>query len=480
MKLSGSFDVDLRLMEQLTGGDPTIKYRDFEGAGGRLRCRVWFSDGMTSSQLVRDGVLQPILSFTGEVPRADVLDWLALAVLQLPEVQRSDDTEALLPALTYGDALLFAQGQPGALIIGCKGFDYRSITEPDAEKVAKGPKEGFVEPLMPNIAMLKRRLRTSKLRIDQVTVGTATRTSCCLLSLDGVTDPALVEDVLEKLRRIEIDGVLSANALTELLEDRPFAFFRRLGTTARPDVATAKLLEGRVVLLTDGSPQALTAPFIFLEYFQSPEDYCVSWVYAVFSRFLRMAAFLIAITLVPIYVALLHFHPGTLPVKMLMDTAVMQQAAPFSFLVEALILLLAFDLLREAGLRAPSSIGQTLSIVGALVLGQSAVEAGVVSPAMVIVVALSGVTGLITTDLKDQVIFLRLFLLFCANAAGLWGLVLGLGAMAGRLSVIRSFGADYLTSMPSVGQGSHEDSLLRVPMRFMRKYGRFWAGGGRK
>ncbi len=479
MELQGSYAVDLKIFDQLVEGDPTIKVRDFEGAGGSLRCRIYFSDGMVSSQLIRDGILDPIIGYTGPAPGKQTLDWLALALLELPEVRHTIKTEDMLSALTYGDTLLFAEGQSGCLIIGSKSFAYRAISEPETEKVEKGPKEGFVEPLMFNLSMLKRRLRSGRLRVDMVTVGGMTGTAACVLSLDGVTDPGLRDRIKTQLEEIRMDGVLSSNYVAESIRPRPYAVFKRLGTTARPDVAAAKLLEGRVVVLVDGSPQALTAPFIFLEYFQSPEDYYVSWHYAAFSRCLRMLAFFLSISLAPIYVALLNFHPGTLPTKMLMDMAVMQQTAPFSFFTEALILLLCFDLLREAGLRAPASIGQTLSIVGALVLGQSAVEANLVSPVMVIVVALSGVTGLITTELKDPIIFLRLGLLILAGTVGLWGYVMGMVVILGRLSVIESWGVDYLSAMPGITQGSHEDSLFRRPYAFMKKYGRFKARGGK-
>lgn len=479
MELRGSYAVDLKIMDNLVRGDPTIKVRDFEGGGGSLCCRIYFSDGMVSSQLIRDGILEPIIRYAGSVPEGATLDWLALAVLQLPEVQHTCKTEDMLSALAYGDTLLFAEGQSGCLIVGSKSFAYRSISEPETEKVEKGPKEGFVEPLMFNLSMIKRRLRSGKLKIDMVTVGGTTGTMACVLWLDGVTDPALRDKIKGKLEAVRIDGVLSSNYLAEMIRPKPYAVFKRMGTTARPDVAAAKLLEGRVVVLVDGSPQALTAPFIFLEYFQNPEDYYVSWHYAAFSRTLRMLAFLLSISLAPIYVALLNFHPGTLPTRMLMDLAIMQQSAPFSFFTEALILLLCFDLLREAGLRVPASIGQTLSIVGALVLGQSAVEASLVSPAMVIIVALSGVTGLITTELKDPIIFLRLGLLLLAGTAGLWGYVMGMVVLLGRLSSIESWGVDYLSSMPGIDQGSHEDSLFRRPFVGMQKYGRFRAGGKR-
>ena len=480
MELCGSYEVDLKIFDRLLGKDPTIKHRDLEGAGGSLCCRIYFSDGMVSSQLIRDGIIVPVVEWDGAVPTEGILDWMALTLLGLPEVRRTADTDEMRSALSYGDTLLFARGQSGCLILGSKNFPCRSVSEPETEKVEKGPKEGFVEPLMLNLSMIKRRLRNGRLRIDTQTMGDLSGTSVCLLSLDGVTDPGLREKIKGQLEGVKMDGILSSNYLAEIIRPQPYAVFRRLGTTARPDVAVSKLLEGRVVILVDGSPQALTAPFIFLEYFQSPEDYYVSWHYAVFSRTLRMAAFLLSISLAPIYVALLGFHPGTLPTRMLMDLAVMQQSAPFSFFTEALILLLAFDLLREAGLRAPPSIGQTLSVVGALVLGQSAVEASLVSPAMVIVVALSGVTGLITTELKDPIIFLRLGLLVLAGTAGLWGYIMGMALLIGRLSTIESWGVDYLSSMPGISQGSHEDGIFRRPFARMQKGGRFRAEGGKE
>ncbi|MBQ2327039.1 MAG: spore germination protein [Clostridia bacterium] len=476
MKLNGSYEHDIKLMENLTAGDPTIKLRDFEGRyNPGIRCRIFFSDGMVSSQLLSDGILEPIINFRGELPKDEVLDYMALAVLELPEVRHSNDSSDMAEALNYGDVLLFAEGQPGALIIGCKNFTYRGISEPEEEKVARGPREGFTEPIMINISMLKRRLRTHKLRIDMVTVGDRTSTACGVISLDGVTDEKLVKHVKELVEKIKIDGILSSNYISELIDPAPFGFFRRIGSTARPDVAAAKLLEGRVLIMVDGSPQVLTLPFVFLEHFQSPEDYYVTWHHAAFSRALRMAAFALSITLVPVYVAVLNYHPGTFPTMMIMNIVALQQATPFSALTESVLLLIAFDLLREAGLRTPASVGQTLSIVGALILGQSAVEANIVSPSMLIVVALSGVTGLIINDLRNQVVLIRFMLLALGAAAGLWGIAAGMTIVLGRMAEIGSFGADYLTGMPLNAQGSHEDSLFRTPISMMKKSGRFMA-----
>ncbi|MEA4920371.1 MAG: spore germination protein [Clostridiaceae bacterium] len=480
MKLSGNYEQDLKIIDNMISGDPTIKIRDFEARKSGLRCRIYMSDGMVSSQLISDGIIEPIITYEEDVPKNHVLDWLGLMVLELPEVQRVEETSEMISALCYGDVLLFAEGQSGCLIVGCKNFAYRSIDEPDGEKVAKGPREGFVEPLMINLSMLKRRLRTNKLKIEMLTIGEKTGTSCCLCYIDGVTDGKLLNEIRQKMEEVKIDGVLSTNYVAEMITPTPFEVFKRMGATARPDVAVAKMLEGRVLIMVDGSPQALTIPFIFFEYFQSPEDYYVNYHHATFSRILRMCAFIVTISIVPIYLAILNFHPGMLPVQLMMSIAATQQVTPFSSLAEALILLVAFDLLREAGLRAPAGVGQALSIVGALVLGQSAVEAKLVSPAMVIIMALTGVTGLIINDLNSNVIILRLILIFFSNYAGLWGFVIGTTLIFSRLSVIESFGVDYLSSMPFVGQGSHEDSLFRMPLKFMKKSGRFIAKDGDK
>ncbi len=478
MKLCGSYEQDLKIMDNMLAGDMTVKKRRFGPAGRPDCCCIYFSDGLSSSQLISQGIIGPVVR-GGALPKKGVLDHLKSSVLELPEVEWKDETDEIMPALAYGDLLLFADGQAGCLVIGSKSFSFRSISEPDDEKVAKGPKEGFVEPLMINVSMLKRRLRTRSLKLEMTQVGDKSGTSCCICYIEDCVDKSVLKRVRKGISSIKVDGIFDSSYISEMLDPHPFSIFRRSGKTARPDVAAAKLLEGRVVVLVDGTPQAMTVPFIFLEHFQSAEDYYVSYYHAAFSRMLRLAGFFIAITLVPVYIAVLNYHPGSLSTKMIMNIALAQDSTPFSATTEAVILLLSFDLLREAGLRTPASIGQTLSIVGALVLGQSAVEANIASPSMVIAVALSGVTGLIINDLKNQIIILRLFLLAFANYAGLWGYVMGLSLIIGRLGVIKSYGVDYLSSMPFTAQGSHEDSLFRAPFPFMKRNGRFISRDGK-
>ena len=472
MKLNGGYEENTLIMDRLFRNNPTVKSREIRTVSG-IRCRIYFGDGLVATNLIRDGIIAPVMGFDGKMIQGRELDIFALSVIQLPEVQKSSDTVEMEAAVAYGDALLFVEGAQEGLIIGCKGFSFRSLQEPEEEKVSQGPREGFVEPVMINISMLKRRLRTSRLKIEVFSLGGSTRTTCCLCYLEGTAPEDLVSLMRQRISKIRIDGVLSSNYVCEMIDPSIPGLFRRVGTTARPDVASAALLEGRVAILLDGCPQALTAPFVFIENFQSPEDYYVPYHQAVFARALRLFAFFAAISLVPVYIAVLSYHPGTLSTKMMINIAMTQEATPFSAVGQALLFLLSFDLLREAGLRTPSSIGQSLSIVGALILGQSAVEANIVSPSMVIIVALSGVTGLAASKLKNQIIILRLILLLFSQLDGLWGFVMGISLITGRLAVMESFGVDYLSSMPFISQGSHEDSLMRKPFSFMKKYGRF-------
>lgn len=479
--MPNDFEQSKKIMGNLLKGDPTIKKRELESKGsGAIRCCLYFSDGLVDSMLLSEAVIKPVLDYEGEAPNENILDFLGVTVFSLPEVRYSNDTDEMISCIMYGDALLFAEGQGGCLIIGCKNFPHRAISEPEDEKVDKGPKEGFVEPLMVNVSLLKRKLRTNKFKIETITLGDTSGTLCAICYLEGIVDLNTLKIAREKISQIKIDGVFSSNYVTEMIVPKPFSFLKRVGNTARPDVAASKLLEGRVVIIVDGSPQILTIPFVFLEHFHSPEDYYNSYHQALIARALRMFAFLLAISIVPIYISIINFHAGTLPVGMLMEIAEAQNTTPFSALQEAMFLLLAFDILREAGIHSPSSMGQTLSIVGALILGQSAVEASLASPPMVIAIAMSGVTGMITKELRNHVTFLRFGLLFICNFAGLWGYVMGTMILYGHIATIEVFGVDYLSNMPLTTQGSHEDSFFRLPFPLMKKYNRFLARGDKK
>ncbi len=480
--VSAVLEENIALMDELFSSDKTVKSHRFQPQSiPGLRCCIYFIDGMVDSIRINESIIQPICTLSTPAPvRTPLVDYLQQQVLQVNETAKADRFDSLLRALLYGDTVLFVEGSTQALVLGSKGFTKRSISEPSAETYLKGPREGFTEPLLHNLSMVRRRLRTTALKFEYFTLGETTQTDCCLCYLEDTVDRVALSTLRKRLAGIMIDGVLDTNYISELIRDCRYSPFRTAGSTERPDVVAAKLLEGRVALFTDGSPMALTVPYIFLEQFQSGEDYYVDATFAAINRMLRFLGFLSAVCILPLYLSLVTFHQAFMPLPLILSIAKARQGVPFPILMEALLLLLAFDILREAGSRTPSNIGQALSVVGGLVIGQAAVDARLVSVPVLIIVAVSGVCSLITPKLKAAILFSRLLLMILGVGFGFYGVLLGGMAILLLLTRQRSLGVEFLSSLPLQQMGSAEDSLIRMPFWNMRKFRRFLAGKGEK
>lgn len=480
--VSPVLEENIACLEQLFGHDPTVKRRMVQPlAVSGLGCCLFFVDGMVDSACINESVIRPI-SLLRETPPPDTdpVVFLRQQVLQLNEIHAEEQLSALLRSMLYGDTILFVEGSARALVLGSKGFDRRGISEPAGETYLKGPREGFVEPLLHNLAMVRRRLRTPALRLEFFTLGETSSTDCCLCYLEDAVDRRALSLLRRRLSLVVIDGVLDTNYLSELIRDWRYSPFRTAGSSERPDVVAARLLEGRIALFVDGSPMALTVPYIFLEQFQSGEDYYVDAPFAAINRGLRFLGFGTAVGVLPVYLSLVTFHQAFMPLPLILSIAKARQGVPFPILLEALLLLLAFDILREAGARTPSSIGQALSVVGGLVIGQAAVDARLVSVPVLIIVAVSGICSLITPRLKASVLFCRLFLMCLGVFFGFYGVLLGALAVVILLSEQCSFGVPFLSSLPLQAADSAEDSLVRVPFWRMQKFRRFLAGASRR
>ncbi len=480
--VSAVLEENIAQMDELFSSDKTVKSHRFQPQSiPGLRCCIYFIDGMVDSIRINESIIQPICTLSAPAPvQTPPVDFLQQQVLQVNETAKADRFDSLLRSLLYGDTVLFVEGSTQALVLGSKGFSKRSISEPSAETYLKGPREGFTEPLLHNLAMVRRRLRTTALKFEYFTLGETTKTDCCLCYLEDTVDRAALSALRKRLTGIVIDGVLDTNYISELIRDCRYSPFRTAGSTERPDVVAAKLLEGRIALFTDGSPMALTVPYIFLEQFQSGEDYYVDATFAAINRVLRFLGFLSAVCILPLYLSLVTFHQAFMPLPLILSIAKARQGVPFPILMEALLLLLAFDILREAGSRTPSNIGQALSVVGGLVIGQAAVDARLVSVPVLIIVAVSGVCSLITPKLKAAILFSRLLLMILGVGFGFYGVLLGGMAILLLLTHQRSFGVEFLSSLPLQQMGSAEDSLIRMPFWNMRKFRRFLAGKGEK
>ncbi len=461
-------DANVRVMQDIFRGDNTFVTRYAESPKG-LRCAVFFFDGMVNGIAINQSVIRPIVC--SDLCRSDA-DVLAQTVLQVNDSRVEPDINKMFASFLYGDTVVFTEGDARPVVVNTKGFAMRSSSEPENERVLSGPREGFTECFMPNLALIRRRMNDKRLKFTFLRVGKRTNTVVCLCYLAGVCEGSLVSRLRRRLEALEIDSVLDSNYIYERIRDHRYSVFPTMGTTERPDVVASRLLEGRCAIVVDGSPVVLTAPFLMQECFQSNDDYYVNFLQANLSRVLRLAGFVFTITFPAVYIALLMYHRELLPARLLFAISAAQRGVPLPAGWETFLFLLVLEALKEAGARTPGAMGQTMSIVGGLVLGQAAVSARFAAAPTVIVVAIAGVTGLMVPKLQTATLWLRFFLLAMGAAFGLYGVGLGSGLVLARLCHMRSCTVPYLLNLVPRVAAEQEDAWLRAPWFFMR-YNRF-------
>lgn len=442
------------------------------GAGERT-LTVCYIDGMARTERLNDYVLRPLAQDErlARVPEGELLEHLRQGALYAQQVHRRTTLDQVATDLVGGCCALFLPGEGAALTVPVSTEEKRSVGEPENEPSLKGARDSFVESILTNTSLVRRRLRAPELKVRQHVVGRQSLTPAMVVYLDGIADPDTVKRVEEKLDAIDIDGVESAGNLEEYLTDASRTPFPLMPFTQRPDRFCAGLLEGRVGLLCDGLPFGYLLPGTMDQFFRTSQDRAFNWMTA--SMLLLLRYFCMAATLlIPgLYIALVTFHPEAIPVKLALSIVAAKQEVPFSTVFEVLIMLVAFEVLQEAGLRLPSPIGATVSILGGLVVGNAAVEAHIVSPAVLIAVAIAGVAGY-TMPSQDMAAALRLWrflLAILASLGGLFGLAMGCGALICHLAGLESFGVPYLAPFTSAaGQERGSPDLIRLPLPWMK------------
>lgn len=424
---------------------------------------------MINNKLMNDDIVYPLTHYTFPLKSDDLMEHILQHVILSNSVEKTADVEKIIQAIVYGDTVLFADGCFDTLILNTKGWNMRSIAEPESERVLRGPREGFNESILVNLSMLRRKLRTPDLKLQYMTFGRKTKTKACICYLASVVNKKALGELEKRLEKIDIDGTLDSNYIAELMKEKPFALLETAGSSERPDVIAGNLLEGRIALFLDGTPTVLTVPHLFIEYFQSDEDYCLNYAFATIGRLLRIASFFIAISLPAIFLALVTYHHEMLPIPLLLSISAARQSIPAPTAMEMLLMLLVFEMLRESGARMPGIMGQALSIVGALVIGQAAVEAKIVSAPIIIIVALTAICGLMVPKLKAFVILQRFFLMGFASVMGLYGYLLGTLAIFAQLFGTYSFGVPIMPNTHFNVFQDNKDIFARVPWSKMTK-----------
>ncbi|MFB9328042.1 spore germination protein [Paenibacillus aurantiacus] len=399
-------------------------------------------------------------------------DWLSRlqnAVISAGSIDTHDNLEDAVQAMLNGMCVIFAEQAGVALVAEASGGEQRSVEEPSTQGVLRGPQRGFTENIRTNVALVRRIVHSAELRYEERLIGRRTRTSVGLLYMHDIIDDRILTTVRERLLAIDIDGVLESGYIEEYIQEKTWTPFPTLLNTERPDAAAGALLEGQFVILVDGTPFVLLGPVTFHKFFQSPEDYYQRFDIATFLRLIRYGGFVFSMLLPAVYIAVTTFHQETLPTLLLISLLGQREGIPLPALFEAFLMELTFEVLREAGARMPRAIGPAISIVGALVLGQAAVQAGLVSPAMIIIVAFTAISNFVMPQLNIAIAarLIRFALMLAAGALGFFGIFAGIVVIVIHLSGLKSFGVPYMAPLAPFIPTSMRDTLIRAPLRSM-------------
>lgn len=423
------------------GGTSDLIRLDFEIA--TISCGIYFIDGMIDKILFEDNMLKPLKALTQF--NKPYLEELNKHTMMTTPIKPIDDVQEAIAMIAGGEIILVIQGADSFYMYSEKKYNTRAIQEPPVSNVLRGPREGFVEDVKANITMVRRRLATADLRLDMLSVGKYTATKVCIAYLNGVAEQNIVEQVKQKIEAINIDGVIESSYIARYLETNKLSLFSQVGTSEKPDILCAKMLEGRVAILVDGSPCALTVPFVLFESFQASEDYYIKSYRASLIRLVRLLAMFIAIILPAAYVALQQYQYQMLPLKFLLAIVNAVSVIPLSPTLEMFAVLIIFEILSETSIRMPKYIGMALSIVGAIVLGETAVSAGLVSSPTILVTALSTIGIFCVPDESNTASVLRLIFVAIGGVSGIFGIILGGVFLLAYLCTIQSFGVSFLS-----------------------------------
>ncbi|OHR72719.1 spore gernimation protein [Bacillus sp. HMSC76G11] len=431
-------------------------------------------EGMVDEQSVNENVVTPIIQYLKEIENLgntiDIADHL-LEVISLTSINLILQWSDLIDGILEGKTMILINGNNKAISLGTQKIQSRPISEPTTQTVIKGPKDSFTEDISTNIALVRTRIQNSKLRLERKKIGRITKTSIAIMYIEEIADKKVVKEVMSRLSKIESDGILESNYIEEAIRDNRKTIFPLLQNSERPDVITANLLEGRVAIFIQGTPFVLILPVYLIQFFQSPEDYYENNILSSFLRLMRIGSFLVNLYASSIYLALITHHHGLIPTTLIVSLMAQREKVPFPAIVELLIMELAFEVLREAGVRMPRAIGPAVSIVGALILGQAAVEAGFVSAAIVIIVATSAISSFTipNTNIVNVARGLRFIIILSSAFIGFYGIILISLCILMHICSLRSFGIPYFAPFAPFRIRDQRDALIRFPIHSLLK-----------
>ncbi|WP_099191691.1 spore germination protein [Tepidibacter mesophilus] len=450
--------------------------REFDvGVDKDCKMAIVYIDGMTDKALISEFALNNLMVSSRVATPNDIKnnieDLIKKKTIAITEIKEIKEMKECINNILVGETLLFIDNVEESILLSSRGWPTRSISEPQSEVVIRGARDGFTETLKVNTSLVRRRIRDTNLKIKNLSIGEKSKTDVALLYIEDIVNNDVLEEVKKRLDEIDIDVIQESGDIEQLIEDDCYSLFPQIQNTERPDVVASSLYEGRVAILVDNTPFALMVPVTLTTFLQSPDDYYERWIIASFVRIIRWIAAGFSLFLPSLYIAISSYHPDMLPTDLAVYLAATRQGVPFPAFTEAFIMEATLELLREAGVRLPRAIGSTIGIVGGLVIGQAAVQAGIVSPLMVIIVAITAISSFAIPSYNMAIGFriYRFGFMIMASILGLYGIILVFLVMLIDLANLRSFGIPYLEPLCSVGENFKDlkDSIIRAPIPSM-------------
>lgn len=431
---------------------------------------IFTIEGMVNKDGLTFAVSDPLIRTI--IPKdTNKYEYIRDRVLSTPEIIEINTFDELLNFAMSGFAVLGIDGYDKMLVIGLQGFSFRSVSEPSSEMVFRGSREGFTEPLRINMSLIRRRMKNSDLVFKTMTLGDLSQTQICLCYLKSAVSKKILKELIKRLNNVNLDTVLASGYLVSYLGDKDKnTLLSTVGVTERPDTLCGKITEGRIGILIDGTPSALLVPYLFIENFQSFDDYSNRPYFASFVRLLKYISFIFSLYLPSLFIAIINFHPEFIPINLLNHVAESLDSTPFPLMLEVLFVAFMYEVMREAGLRLPKPLGHAVGIVGALVIGETGVSAGLICPTTLIIVAFSAICSYVIPELYGTITVMKFLYIVVAGIFGIIGVILV--SLIATISVcsLKSFGVPYLAPIVPISKGVISDNFVRSDWHRLTKH----------
>lgn len=469
LTIGASLHENERLFGALFHNCSDVKFRKIEAKDDTILLLIYV-DGMINADILTSNMLKPLFYEglpQGLEPIGSAAEMIGREHVSAMQTKKLTEASEIADCILKGELAVLADGEPSVLLIDASLYETRAITEPSGESALRGSRESFTEQLRTNTSMLRRIFTTADLKFETFKIGKLTKTDVALSYIEGVASDTVIDEVRRRIGLIELDVVLESGYIEESIEESHLSPFPQILSSERPDVVAAALMEGRVAILTNGSPIALIVPMTFWAGLQAPDDYFERTLFVSLNRWIRYCFALMSVLLPSIYIALTNFHPEMVPSKLMLSIASLRERAPFPTVIEVILMEFVFEGLREAGIRLPKQIGPLVSIVGALVIGEAAVRAGIISAPIVIIVSAAGIASFVIPrySFSFPLRMIRFPLAILSGLFGLFGTAIGIMAILIHLIGLRSFGVPYLSPIAPLNGRKLRDVLMRWPRK---------------